>query len=101
LAQPHRLDEVVRACFLETATIGLRHHLVRRALLARFTEEVEVEGKRLRVKIAMRPDGQATGKAEAVDVAAEAGHGARSALKRAGEAEALARLSSKRLESGD
>jgi pyridinium-3,5-bisthiocarboxylic acid mononucleotide nickel chelatase len=101
LAAPRRLDEVVRACFLETTTIGLRHHLVRRALLARFTEEVEVEGKRLRVKIAMRPDGQATGKAEAVDVAAEAGHGARSALKRAGEAEALARLSSKRLESGD
>ena len=101
LAQPRRLDEVVRACFLETTTIGLRHHLVRRALLARLTEEVEVEGRRLRVKIAMRPDGQATAKAEAVDVAGEAGRGARSALKRAGEAAALARFSSKRLKTGD
>jgi uncharacterized protein (TIGR00299 family) protein len=101
LAAPHRLDEVVRACFLETTTIGLRHHLVRRALLARLTEEVEVEGKRLRVKMAMRPDGQATGKAEAVDVAAQAGRGARSALRSAGEAAALARLSSKRLKTGD
>ena len=49
----------------------------------------------------MRPDGQATAKAEAVDVAAEAGRGARSALRSAGEAAALARLSSKRLETGD
>jgi uncharacterized protein (DUF111 family) len=101
LATPRRLDEVVRACFLETTTIGLRHHLVRRALLARRTEEVEVEGKRLRVKMAMRPDGQATGKAEAVDLAAETGRGARSALRSAGEAAALARLSSKRLKTGD
>jgi uncharacterized protein (DUF111 family) len=101
LAAPHRLDEVVRACFLETTTIGLRHHLVRRALLTRLTEEVEVEGKRLRVKVAMRPDGQATGKAEAVDVAAEAGRGARSALRHAAEAAALARLSSKRLKTGE
>jgi pyridinium-3,5-bisthiocarboxylic acid mononucleotide nickel chelatase len=101
LAAPRRLDEVIRACFLETTTIGLRHHLVRRALLARLTEEIEVEGKRLRVKMAMRPDGQATAKAEAVDVASQAGRGARSALRSAGEAAALARLSSKRLESGE
>jgi pyridinium-3,5-bisthiocarboxylic acid mononucleotide nickel chelatase len=101
LAAPHRLDEVIRACFLETTTIGLRHHLVRRALLARLTEEVEVEGKRLRVKMAMRPDGEATAKAEAVDVAAQAGRGARSALRSAGEAAALARLSSKRLKTGE
>jgi pyridinium-3,5-bisthiocarboxylic acid mononucleotide nickel chelatase len=101
LAAPRRLDEVVRACFLETATIGLRHHLVRRALLARLTEEIEVDGQRLRVKTAMRPDGQATAKVEAVDLAAEAGRGARSALSRAGEAAALARLSSKRLKTGE
>ena len=101
LAAPRRLDEVVRACFLETTTIGLRHHLVRRALLARLTEEVEVEGKRLRVKMAMRPDGLATAKAEAVDVAAQAGRGARSALRSAGEAAALAHLSWKRLKTGD
>jgi uncharacterized protein (DUF111 family) len=93
LAQPRRLDEVIKACFLETATIGLRHHLVRRALLARLTDEVEVEGRRLRVKMAMRPDGQATAKAEAVDVAGEAGRGARGALRSAGEAAALARFS--------
>ena len=74
---------------------------MRRALLARLTEEIEVDGQRLRVKTAMRPDGQATAKAEAVDLAAEAGRGARSALSRAGEAAALARLSSKRLKTGE
>jgi pyridinium-3,5-bisthiocarboxylic acid mononucleotide nickel chelatase len=101
LAAPERLNEIIRACFLETTTIGLRHHLVRRAVLARLTEEVEVDGQRLRVKMAMRPDGQATGKAEAVDVAGQSGRSWRSALRRAGEAEALARLSSKRNESGE
>jgi pyridinium-3,5-bisthiocarboxylic acid mononucleotide nickel chelatase len=101
LAAPERLNEIIRACFLETTTIGLRHHLVRRAVLARLTEEVEVDGQRLRVKMAMRPDGQATGKAEAVDVAGQSGRSGRSALRRAGEAEALARLSSKRNESGE
>jgi pyridinium-3,5-bisthiocarboxylic acid mononucleotide nickel chelatase len=100
LAAPERLDEIIRACFLETTTIGLRHHLVRRAVLARLTEEVEVDGRRLRVKMAMRPDGQATGKAEAADVADQSGRSGRSALSRAGEAAALALLSSKRNETG-
>jgi pyridinium-3,5-bisthiocarboxylic acid mononucleotide nickel chelatase len=98
LAAPARLDEIVQACFVETATIGLRHHLVRRAVLARDVEDVEVDGRRLRVKTVTRPGGQTTGKTEAVDVASEPGYAARSALRHAGETAALARRASKRPE---
>ena len=98
LAAPARLNEVIEACFVETATIGLRHHVVRRAVLARGAEEVEVDGRRLRVKTVRRPGGQTTGKTEAIDVAGESGHAARRALRSAGEAEALARLAARRSE---
>lgn len=98
LTEPARLDEAIEACFVETATIGLRHHIVRRAVLARGVEEVEVGGRRLRVKTVERPGGRITGKTEAVDVAGQPGHAARSALRRAGEAEALARLAKRRSE---
>jgi len=98
LAAPARLDEIVQACFGETATIGLRHHVASRVVLARETKDVEVDGRRLRVKTVTRPGGQTTGKTEAVDVASKSGHAARSALRRAGEAAALARLASKREE---
>ncbi len=89
LTAPERLDEVIAACFVETATIGLRHQIVQRAVLARDAEAVAVGGRTLRVKTVKRPDGKTTAKTEAVDVAGETGHAARSALRRAGEAAAL------------
>jgi pyridinium-3,5-bisthiocarboxylic acid mononucleotide nickel chelatase len=92
LVAPAFLHDTVAACFLETTTIGLRHHVVQGAALPRRSEDVEVEGHALRVKAVMRPDGSRTGKTEAADVASEPGHTARTRLRQAGEAAALARL---------
>ena len=90
LVAPPQLDAAIAACFTETTTIGLRHHIVHGAALRRAAAEVDVEGRRLRVKAVERPDGTRTGKTEAADVAAEPGHAARDRLRRVGVAAALA-----------
>ncbi len=71
LAQAHALSEVVRACFSETTTIGLRHQLVQRTTLARHSSNVQVGGRAVAVKVVERPAGQ-TAKAE-MDALADAG----------------------------
>jgi uncharacterized protein (TIGR00299 family) protein len=91
LAAPAALDAVIAACFQETATIGLRHHLVRGAALPRRMAGAEVDGRRLRIKLVRRPDGAETAKAEADDVAgAPGGRAGRLRLRRAAEDRALA-----------
>ncbi|MCW6510879.1 LarC family nickel insertion protein [Lichenifustis flavocetrariae] len=92
LVAPERLDDAIAACFTETTTIGLRHNIVQGVALVRRFEEVDVGGRAMHVKAVTRPDGSVTGKTEAGDVAAEPGHVARTALRRAGEAAALTRL---------
>jgi uncharacterized protein (TIGR00299 family) protein len=89
LARPAALDEVIAAVFRQTTTIGLRHHIVEGAALARTLETAQVEGHRLRVKISERPEGP-TAKAEADDVLAYESHARRTALRRAAEDQALA-----------
>ena len=91
LAHPAALAAVSEACFRETTTIGLRSHLVRGLALPRRIAEVDVDGRRLRVKLVERPGG-ATGKAEADDALAVPGHAARARLRRQAEkvAEAMA-----------
>ncbi len=84
LATPAALEAVVAACFAETATIGLRTHLVAGRTLARRTRTVAVEGRTVRVKCANRPGG-ATAKAEDDDVRPIGGHAARVRLRRAAE----------------
>lgn len=91
LADPAALDAAIGACFVETTTIGLRHHLVHGAALKRRFDDVEGDARRLRVKIVERPGGLRTAKVEADDVAAQPGHAARARIRRAAEAEALAR----------
>ena len=90
LARASAQDEVVAACFGETTTIGLRHHLVSGSALPRRTLAVEVDGRPVRVKCVDRPGGR-TAKAEADDVAhlADATHAARAELRRAAERLAL------------
>lgn len=98
LARPEALDVVVAACFRETATIGLRHHVVRRVELARRAESVEVEGQTVRVKTVERPGIGRTAKAEADDlaaVAADGGHAARAGLRTAAEGRALSAFNPK------
>jgi uncharacterized protein (TIGR00299 family) protein len=87
LAAPERLEPVVQACFRETTTIGLRTAVVQARALSRTMRQVEVDGAAVRVKRVMRPGG-ATGKAEADDSRALAGHAARARLRRRAEAAA-------------
>ncbi len=88
LVSPRELDNVIVACFEETATIGLRYQLTEGAVLRRRVETTEIAGETLQVKIVERPGGMRSGKAEAADVASHRGHLKRTRLR--GEAVALA-----------
>lgn len=90
LVAPDRLDEAIACCFSETTTIGLRFHRVQGAALPRSFATVEVEGRALRTKMVLRPDGARTAKTEASDVAAVRGHQMRQRLRRDGEQQVLA-----------
>ena len=85
LARPAALDAVTDACFRETTTIGLRTHVVRGMALPRRVAEVDVDGRRVRVKLVERPGGAVTGKAEADDALAVSGQAARARLRRRAE----------------
>jgi uncharacterized protein (DUF111 family) len=88
LLRPEALPSVVDRCLRETATIGLRWHPVERLALARRQVEVEVEGRRLEVKIVERPGG-ATAKVESRSLADVADAAERARLRRLAEAAAL------------
>jgi hypothetical protein len=89
LARPELRDDVIERCFVETTTIGLRWRLSARAVLER--ETVTIDGARgpVRVKLARRPGGGETAKA---DIAPEAdGQTARRRARQEAEAAALRR----------
>ena len=87
LARADAMSEAVDACFRETTTIGLRHHVVSGAALPRTFTTVKVAGRAIRVKTVERPGGR-TAKAEADDAMAHETHAARAAVRL--EAERLA-----------
>lgn len=88
LLQAWALDEVCSACFAETTTLGIRLSHVQRRTLGR--HQVEVAGdRRVRVKLASRPGGAATAKAEMDDLAAMTGHANREQARRQAEQLAL------------
>ncbi len=90
LAEPRELAAAIDACFAETTTLGVRHQFVARSVLARSeTAVIDAAGAKLRVKLARRPGGELSAKAESDDLRARGGHGAREKLRRAGEAAAL------------
>lgn len=89
LAAPQALDAVIQLCFLETATIGLRHHLLARRTLPRDLKVVQVGNHAVRVKIAQRPQ-STTAKAESDDTAQLPGFDTRLALRQKAEADGLA-----------
>jgi uncharacterized protein (TIGR00299 family) protein len=85
LAAPETLDDVIRICFEETTTIGLRYEVVRAIALKRTVEQVQVGDRPVRVKSVQRPRGRRTAKAEIDDAANEAGSAARARLRREAE----------------
>jgi uncharacterized protein (TIGR00299 family) protein len=89
LARPEGAEQIIDACFSETATLGLRCQIVERHVLARRQDSVEVGGRRLRVKLAQRPDA-ATVKVESDDLlAVRGGRAGRDEARREAEAEGL------------
>ena len=97
LVSPRELDNVIVACFEETATIGLRYQLMEGAVLRRRVETIEIAGEMLQVKIVERPGGIRSGKAEATDVASHRGRLKRTRLRE----EAVARVLSARDQNRD
>jgi uncharacterized protein (TIGR00299 family) protein len=85
LAHPEALDSVLAQCFLETTTLGLRWQIVRRSLLKRQSLEYSEDGQPIRVKIAQRPDGVMTAKAELRDVAQLGGFAERARRRQSAE----------------
>lgn len=79
--------DAIAACFRETTTIGLRHHLVGGSALPRSVRTIEVDGRAMRVKTVERPGGR-TAKAEADDALGQETHAQRARIRR--EAERLA-----------
>lgn len=67
VARPDGTDEVVRSCFAQTSTLGIRTQLVERQVLPRREDIAQVEGRAVRIKIAERADVQ-TEKVESDDL---------------------------------
>jgi len=88
LAAPEALEPVAQLCFLETATIGLRHQIMQRETLPRDLKVVQVGNHAVRVKLAQRPQ-STTAKAESDDTAQVSGFDTRSELRRTAEAQSL------------
>ncbi len=91
LTQPEALDAVIEQCFLETSTLGLRWQFVQRSVLERQMAEYDAGERQIRVKIARRPQGLVTAKAELRDVAPVGGFTERARLRRQAEQTVLNR----------
>jgi uncharacterized protein (TIGR00299 family) protein len=90
LARPPQLAAIIDACFAETTTLGVRHQLLERSVLERSEAAVAgADGRAVRVKLARRPDGAISAKAESDDLRPGGGRSARETLRRASEAAAL------------
>ncbi len=90
LARPERLDAVIDACFAETTTLGLRWRIEARAVLARESRTVAGAQGEVAVKVALRPDGTRTAKAEQDHIGAgPGGQAGRAGRRQAAEALAM------------
>ena len=82
LARTAAMESVMESCFRETTTLGVRWHEVSRAVLARSSATVTVDGRRVRVKSARRPGELPTSKAEIDDLApVTGGHAGRTRVR--------------------
>ncbi len=90
LARPEQAHTVSDRCFRETTTLGLRWTLTDRFLLPRTMMSVDGAEHPIRVKVATRPDGARSAKAELADLrAAGVGQAGRAELRARAERQAL------------
>lgn len=92
LVRPNDVDHVIDACFAETTTLGIRWHVEQRRILAR---SMSRSNHGMTVKLAERPGGVTTAKAESDDLAGIVGHAGREEVRRSAEAQALLRREAK------
>ncbi len=69
LAAPEKLNNIIKQCFIQTSTIGLRWQFVHRTTLKRAIHNVVVDDKKLRVKSVNRIN-ETTAKADIDEVSA-------------------------------
>jgi hypothetical protein len=90
LVRPERLDAAIDACFAETTTLGLRWRIEPRAVLVRESVTVAGAEREVAVKVATRPGGARSAKAEAGHIGAgPGGQAGRARRRREAEAQAL------------
>lgn len=89
LCRPDALGRAVEACFAQTSTLGLRWSVVARSALMRETVVTNATKEQVLVKVASRPDGRHTAKAEAESVRHVGGRIERDELRRVAEDDAL------------
>jgi pyridinium-3,5-bisthiocarboxylic acid mononucleotide nickel chelatase len=90
LARPERLDATIDACFAETTTLGLRWRIEARAVLVRENVTVAGSEREVAVKVARRPGGARTAKAEVDQIGAgPGGQAGRTRRRQVAEAQAL------------
>ncbi|MEM8948647.1 MAG: LarC family nickel insertion protein [Pseudomonadota bacterium] len=88
LVQPAMIDCVIAACFAETTTLGIRWHVEQRVTLARHMSSAD-DG--VAVKLAERPGGRITAKAESDGLRDVGDHADREQARRSAEKGALLR----------
>ncbi len=91
LAESDALDGALNAVFDETTTLGVRWSRVARSVLARDVASHADALGTVRVKLARRPAGTVTAKAELAHLAESGGHAGREARRRDAEVAALNR----------
>ena len=91
LARPEAAEALADRCFAETATLGLRRRIVDRLVLDREIVSVDGPDGAVRVKVAARPDGRRTAKAELADLRGAGDRSAREGRRAAAERRALAK----------
>jgi uncharacterized protein (TIGR00299 family) protein len=87
LARLDAREQVIRACLLETSSIGLRIAEVARVVLPRESQRVTRDGVELEVKQVTRPDGAVTRKVESRSLREVGDRRQREQMRRQGEGE--------------
>ena len=83
LTRVKQRESIIKICFQETTTLGIRWHITKRAVLSRVIKTDYNTG--VKVKLATRPNGETTAKAEIDDIKTFGDHEAR--IKARGNAE--------------
>jgi uncharacterized protein (TIGR00299 family) protein len=89
LCRSDAVDDVIRLCFLQTTTLGVRWTVSQRATLKRETVVTGDDAEFVSVKIARRPDGTVSAKSEIEDVRDSGNHDQRQERRREAEERAL------------